>query len=274
MDHETVTMQISRKFFFASELDGTLLPNGMLRAAGGCLDRTRQLLARLKEEACPIIYVTNSDLALAQAGPQTFQLSEPDYWICNAGTEIYDGKGKSDSEWEQMMGPTFDQASFLAVLKGNPKLAIQEEEQQGPHKFGLYYPGPIDDTLRSWILTRAQEVVDDVGLVEGLEQSSGQTSIDIIPANAGKMSALQYLAEKLGFSERYMFFSGEAASDFDILTSGICGTLVGNTFPMVQEQARTLVETTGNARLSLSQGYYGDGIIEGLMAHGFVVWAM
>ncbi|MBT8420168.1 MAG: HAD family hydrolase [Gammaproteobacteria bacterium] len=251
-------------------MDGTLLPNSTRGAASGCLERTHRVLQQLKEAQCPIVYITDHYLLLAQEGQQTFKFPKPDYWVCNAGTEIHDNLGRPDAAWEEMLGPAFDREKLSNAFKAVPRLIPQEDENQGPHKFSLYYPEPVDDALRTWILTQARSVVDDIRLVDGVDELSGQTSLDLIPTTTGKASALHYLATKLGFPENRIFFSGDSGSDLDVLASGVCGTLVGNAPDSVQEQGRNLAKKMGNSRLFVSRGYYGDGIIEGLLVYGLV----
>nr|VFJ55298.1 MAG: hypothetical protein BECKDK2373C_GA0170839_104811 [Candidatus Kentron sp. DK]VFJ55426.1 MAG: hypothetical protein BECKDK2373B_GA0170837_105214 [Candidatus Kentron sp. DK] len=263
-------MQIFNTFLFASDMDGTLLPNGIRSAAAGCLERTHRLLERLKETNCPIAYITGRYLPLAREGQQTFKLPEPDYWVCNVGTEIYDSGGRPDAGWQETLGPAFDRQKLLLKLQKISGLAPQEDEKQGPHKFSLYYSGVLDDTLRASLLAEAREVVDNIRLVDSVEETSGITLLDLIPENAGKASTLHYLSKKLALPEKRVFFSGDSGNDLDALTSGVCGTLVGNAPDPVREQARDLARDTMNARLLVSRGYYGDGIIEGLLVYGLV----
>nr|VFJ60954.1 MAG: sucrose-phosphate synthase/alpha-amylase [Candidatus Kentron sp. FM]VFJ61399.1 MAG: sucrose-phosphate synthase/alpha-amylase [Candidatus Kentron sp. FM]VFK13463.1 MAG: sucrose-phosphate synthase/alpha-amylase [Candidatus Kentron sp. FM] len=263
-------MRIFDTFLFASDMDGTLLPNSTRGAAAGCLERTHRLLQQLKEAACPIVYITGRYLSLAREGQQTFKLPKPDYWVCNVGTEIYDSEGRPDAGWEKMLGPAFDRQKLLNTFKTIPSLVPQEDEKQGPHKFSLYYPKPVDHTLYTRISTQAKEIVDNIHLVSSVEELSGQSLLDLIPTTTGKAAALHYLSTKLGLPEDRVFFSGDSGNDFDALTSGVCGTLVGNAPEPVREQARSLGQNTVNSRLFVSRGYYGDGIIEGLLVYGLV----
>nr|VFK17110.1 MAG: hypothetical protein BECKLPF1236B_GA0070989_11107 [Candidatus Kentron sp. LPFa] len=263
-------MQIHNTFLFASELDGVLLPNGIFTAAVGCLDRTRQLLERLKAASYPIVYVTSHHLSLAREGRETFGLPEPNYWICNLGTEIYDAFGNADQGWERMMGSPFPKEVLLNVLKDDPRLTAQEDEHQGARKLSLYYPAPVDDGLRTWISMRVGQVAEGTRLMDSPDGASGMTSIDIVPANAGKGPALGFLTERLGLPRTRVFFSGDSEDDLEISMSGVCGTLVGNAPGPVQDKARSLAENTEGARLTLSRGYYGDGVIEGLRAYDFL----
>jgi len=147
--------KIHTTFVFVSNLDDTLLPNGTLTAAPGCLDRTRELLEQFKAANYPVIYIADRYLSLARESQNLFKLPDPDYWICNLGTEIYNTAGCPDEDWQRAMGPTLSKKALLNVLKGNPNLKALEDEEQGPHKFSFYYAAPVDDTLRAWMLDEA-----------------------------------------------------------------------------------------------------------------------
>nr|VFK42827.1 MAG: Hydroxymethylpyrimidine pyrophosphatase [Candidatus Kentron sp. SD]VFK48361.1 MAG: Hydroxymethylpyrimidine pyrophosphatase [Candidatus Kentron sp. SD] len=257
-------------FLFASELDGVLLPNGTRTAAAGCLERTWQLLERLKAANYPVVYIADHHLSLARESQGLFKLPEPEYWICNLGTEIHDSTGKPEEGWARAMGTPFDKKLLLDALRGNPNVTLRADEEQGPHKFSFDYSGPVDDTVRTWISTRASQVVSEkIRFIDSVEESSGLTSFDLLPAAAGKSQALGHLAEKLGLPRTRVFFSGGGEGSLDILTSGVCGTLVGNA-DAVQERARELAETVESARITLSRDYYGDGVIEGLRAYDLI----
>nr|VFJ75213.1 MAG: Hydroxymethylpyrimidine pyrophosphatase [Candidatus Kentron sp. FW] len=262
-------MQI-HSFFFASELDGALLPNGILTATPGCLERTRELLEQLKAANYPVAYVTDHYLELAKENQKLFKLPEPDHWICNLGTEIRDTSGRLDDNWKDMMGPTLDKKQLLSVLKGNPNLVAHEDETQGAHKFSFYYTESVDDNVRNWMLGRVRSMIEGIRLMDTIEESSGLVVLHLVPKTAGKANALGYLAEKLGLPRTRVFFSGNSEGDLEALTSGICGTLVGNTPRATRDRAREVAENTEGARLTLSRSYYGDGVIEGLQAYNLV----
>jgi len=119
-------------------------------------------------------------------------------------------------------------------------------------------------------LERVGQVVEGIRLIESRDELSGLALLDLVPITAGGAQALFYLMEKLGLPKTRVFFSGHSENDFDILMSGVCSTLVGNALPAVRDRARELAENTERARLTLSRGYYGDGVIEGLLAYDFL----
>ncbi|MGX2040154.1 HAD-IIB family hydrolase [Methylocaldum sp. MU1018] len=256
-------------FLFASDLDGTLLPNTGKLPNPGCLERTRALLQALLDARCPVCVVSGRHLTLARQGLAVFRLPPPTWWICNVGTEIYDQAGILDREWQSRLGPPLDRGALRRTLGNIARLSPQEQQKQGPHKFSLYYPVPVCRELRMEIVSRVREVRNDLQMISSVEESSGRTLLDIVPANAGKSHALWYVAERCGVAGDRIFFAGDSGNDLDALLSGVRGALVGNTPEDVRTQAAERQKHDKDARLFIAAAYYGDGIIEALSRYGF-----
>ncbi len=257
-------------FLFASDLDGTLLPNTGKQPEPGCLERTQALIRWLLTADCPVCFVSGRHLSLARKGQRTFRLPQPTWWVCNVGTEIYDSRGMRDEAWFEYLGPVFDHAAMRAALVKIRRLTQQEATKQGPHKFSLYYPQPASSALRADIMDRLSELASDLRLVHSVEESTGGALLDVLPARAGKAPAIQYLVERHGLRPERVFFAGDSGNDLDALVSGVRGMLVGNAPEPVRAQAVGLGEQTEGAHLYLAEAFYGDGIIEGLLFYGFL----
>jgi sucrose-6F-phosphate phosphohydrolase len=255
-------------FLFASDLDGTLLPNTGKLPDSGCLERTQALLRTLIEADCPVCVVSGRYLALAKQGQAVFRLPQPTWWICNVGTEVYDQTGAQDREWQSRLGPPLDREALRRSLYRISRLAPQEPQKQGPHKFSFYYPEPVSRELLAEIMYRVRAVRNDLQMISSIEESSGRALLDIIPANAGKSHALWYVAERYGLAGDRIFFAGDSGNDLDALLSGVCGVLVGNTPADVRAQASEQQKRNDSARLFIADAFYGDGIIQGLRHYG------
>jgi len=252
-------------------MDGTLLPNTGMPPRDGCLQRTQTLLLNLQEAGCPVCFISGRYLNLARQGQQEFCLPEPDYWVCNVGTEIYDRRGALDLQWQALLGPAFNHHEMRLALQDLELLTLQEEQKQGPHKLSFYTPGEISRALVAAMLDRMDGLRPDLRLVVSVEESTGRGLLDIMPGNSGKAAALHYLAGRRRFAPRSSFFAGDSGNDRDALLSGVCGTLVGNATDAVRsdlQQTLSREDTTG--RIHFSEASYGDGIIEGLSHFGFV----
>ncbi len=265
-------MKPAKVFLFAADLDGTLLPNTGRKAAEGCLQRTRALLDSLLSANCPVCYISGRHLSLAREGQLDFGLPRPDHWVCNVGSEIYDGEGVLDNRWESMLGEPFDLAMMWQALRDIDGLSLQEEEKQGLHKFSLYSRRPASPDLLRRIRQRLHPLNPNIRLVDSVEESTGRGLLDVLPASSGKSSALRYLAEKYHLPYENVFFAGDSGNDLDALLSGVRGTLVGNAPSQVRsELERRRRRQAGKSHVCLAEACYGDGVIEGLKVFGLVL---
>lgn len=256
-----------KPFLFAADLDGTLLPNTTRKPPSGCIERTRALLQFLLQNDCPVCYISGRHLALAREGRKAFNLPVPTYWVCNVGSEIYDQFGRREQAWEALLGEAFDHAAmWRAVADIDGDLALQEHEKQGPHKFSLYYKSGAPQALQANILQRLSLLRSRIRLIHSVEEASGRGLLDILPDNAGKAASLDFLARAHHKPPARTFFAGDSGNDLDALTSGVCGTVVGNTPGEIRSQARSLQANTPGSHLYIAEGFYGDGVIEGLKA--------
>ena len=257
-------MKAVTPFLFASDMDGTLFPNGQQVGEEGCVGRTRDLLQHLRKDDCPLAYISGRYLALAQQGLEEYDLPAPDYWVCNVGSEIYDQDGQPDPRWNDLLGPTFNHKQIQAAVADIPLLELQEQIKQGPHKLSFYYPEPADTGLQKRILSAIRRTTTEIKLIHSVEESTGRALIDILPKASGKSSALKYLAARHDFTSNRVFFAGDSGNDIDALMSGVCGTLVGNAPEAVQRETREHLAATPDARVYIADHFYGDGIIEAL----------
>jgi HAD superfamily hydrolase (TIGR01484 family) len=259
---------VNAPFLFAADLDGTLLPNTGQRPAAGCLERTLSLLRGLRDADYPVCFVSGRHLSLARDGVGAFRLPPPDWWICNVGTEIYARSGAPDLEWARLAGPELDRPALRRALDRIPGLVPQEAQKQGPRKLSFYYPRPVPVQLRGEILERAEAVQSGLRLVASVEESSGRALLDLVPADAGKASAVAHVAGRYGLPRQQIFFAGDSDNDLDAVLSGVAGTLVGNTPEPVRRRAQHCQSRLPEARLFIAEAFYGDGVIEGLGHYG------
>lgn len=262
-------MSTKPPFLFAADLDGTLLPNTGKPPAPGCLERTRNLLQDLREWGVPVCFVTGRYLALARKGHGLFRLPPPTWWICNVGTEIYDEACKPNPDWESLLGAALDRSALRRALAGIPRLTEQESCKHGRHKFSLYYPEPASPALQATVLGSVGGARQGLRLIASVEQSTGRALLDIVPANSGKRHAVEYIACRYGLPAERVFFAGDSGNDLDILLSGVCGVLVGNTPDEVRAETLEMAQRAPATQIYFAEANYGDGVIEGLRHYGF-----
>jgi hypothetical protein len=255
-------------FLFAANLDATLLPNTGKLPELGCLERTQALLFELRGAARPVRYCADGSLHSARLAAGVFRLPLPSWWVCRRGAEIHDRDGRPDADWQARLGPALDRWPLCQSLADIPSLSLREAPRQGSHKLGYYYPSAIAKDLRQRVEARMNQIRDGLRVLTGFGPSTGRGLLDIIPAMAGKAAALRHVAECCGFSEERVFFASDSEGDFDALSSGLCGTLVGNASAKARAEALRRVAERRNSHLHMAEAYCGDGVIEGLRHHG------
>lgn len=253
-------------FLFAASLNGTLLPNSGKPSPEGCLRRTSGLLNRLRSQKIPVVYVTERVYETASASVAQFGLPAPNYWLCNAGTEIRMADGGCDPIWEQWLGPEFDAEILVALLGGVDGLVILDRHLPGPHRFTLKISGQLSET---W-LNRAEIAL--AGYRNGLRITTyfdadlSVTRLEVLPEAAGRLQGLDFLAQRHALPRRRVFYADDG--DQYLLTSGVLGVLVGNGSPAIRVQLRQ----AANESLYLADGFFGDGVLDGLRHHD--LWPM
>ncbi|KFZ37369.1 hypothetical protein HR45_10115 [Shewanella mangrovi] len=260
-----------------TDLDRTLLPNGEQPES----DNARRLFTTLVSAShCKLAYVSGRDLGLMQQAISDYQLPLPDYAITDVGSMIYVRSGDSYlplSSWQQYLEAQWPgESSALAALLGEfTLLELQEDARQKPFKLSYQItPAKALSKALDEVKSRLAELAWPVNLIASVDETSDEGLLDLLPANAGKRAAIDFLVAELGLSDDAVFFSGDSGNDLDVLVSPYPSVLVKNAITDVVLQAMTrskiagLEETLwvaqGDESLGLN-GYYSAGIVEGLL---------
>lgn len=256
-------------FLFASGLDGALLPNTGKASEKGCLGRTCNMLARLHSYGIPITYLTEGSLAKAQASVAQFGMPAPDYWVCNGGTEIRRGDGSHDGVWLNWLGPELDPADLISLLGGVDGLVSLDQHLVGPHRFSIKLSGRLSEAWQ----TRAGRLIagyrNGLRLETAFDAMSGLSRVDVVPEAAGKLAALDFLAQRHTLPRSKVFLADDGGL---ALTQGeMLSVLVGNRSPETTPQRQKQGESTQSA-IYLARDFFGDGVLEGLLH--FRLWPL
>ena len=111
-------------------------------------------------------------------------------------------------------------------------------------------------------LARVQEQLQKNELHCQVIYSHGQF-LDILPINASKGRAIDYLRYKFDFSHPHVMVAGDSGNDEDMISGHARGLVVGNH----SEELETL---RGKQNIYFSPETYAAGIIDGLHHYGFV----
>ena len=232
---------------FCSDLDGTLLGN--LEA----MRRFNETWTRLSTPEGPILcYNSGRLLDNMLELVQSKVLVRPDFIVGGVGSQLYDArKNQTIAEFEEHLQPGWDLAKVGQILKSFRGVMPQPPECLNPFK-------------SSWYLYDAPEIVDairrclaDAGINVKIVYSSG-CDLDVLPANAGKGGALQWLCHRIGIPLKDVLVAGDSGNDADMfLLPEVQGIVVENGHPELHthlDHQRTFFATRP----------FADGVLEGM----------
>ena len=262
-----------------TDLDRTLLPNGVLPESPAARDLFRRLAAHSQ---VTLVYITGRDLGLATEALATYELPEPAHLIVDVGTVIYssrDGQWERWTAWDRKIRGDWglSRAELQRLLEGMPGLALQEETRQSPTKLS-YFVSLTDN--RETILAAVRDRIASFGVLANLVWSVDEAAncglLDILPAQATKLYALEFLLNLTGQDTERVMYAGDSGNDLDILASPLPAVVVANASEELKNEARQAARNRGlEDKLYVARGgflglngNYAGGILEGV-AHFF-----
>jgi len=267
---------MSSRLLLCTDLDRTLLPNGPQPES----PTARLVLNRLAQRPeVTLAYVTGRHRKLVEKVIGLYQLPLPDYVITDVGTKLYrleDGYWEVQTDWEEAIADDWGDLTYsdLAdMFRGIRSLRIQENSKQNTHKLSYYVPlHTARDALMADMRERLEARGVRASLIWSVDEPAGIGLLDVLPARATKLQAIQFLANRLGFATRDIVYAGDSGNDLPVLASGIPSVLVANASPEVRKVAEEAARAAGWAdRLYLARGgvlgmngNYSAGILEGV----------
>jgi sucrose-6F-phosphate phosphohydrolase len=267
---------MSACLLLCTDLDRTLLPNGEQPES----PQARTLFARLAARpGVTLVYVTGRHRALVQAALDEYQLPRPAHVIADVGTTIYDVgpvAWQHNHNWQVEIASDWagtTHAQLVELFAGMTQLQLQEPEKQNDFKLSYYLALDVD---RLTLMARMQALLQDRGvhasLIWSIDDLQQVGLLDVLPAGATKLHALDFLRDRLGFSLAETLFAGDSGNDLPVLASNIPAVLVANASEAVRTAALQQAEAQGHrAALYLAHGgframngNYSAGILEGL----------
>lgn len=264
------------RILICTDLDRTLLPNGSQPESPFARKYFARLAARPE---VTLAYVSGRHRALVEAAICEYRLPQPDWVVGDVGTTIYRVQNR---EWEHSAAWEKDIAADWRGLNANdlrplfaglPALRLQEQAKQNRYKLSYYLPLPLDnESLQRDMLQRLKQAGIAASLIYSVDETAGTGLLDVLPARATKLHAVEFLMRREGCGYRNTLFAGDSGNDMEVLASAIQSVLVANAAPEVAEQAMALARRQGTtAALYLAQGCflgmngnYSAGILEGV----------
>lgn len=257
----------------ATDLDRTLIPNGSQPESPSARQRFHRLAARPEVR---LAYVTGRHLESVEAAIAEYDLPRPDFVIADVGTSLYEidaNDWRQMQDWQQAIATDWGGRSHaeLAMSVGEiPGLHLQDAVRQGACKLSYCAP-PLDEPaeLLNGIRQRLEASGARINLVWSIDETSATGLLDVLPASASKLHALEFLRARLGISLNRTVFAGDSGNDMQALVSRIPSVLVANAQESVRAEAvaHADLEKLYLARGGLlgMNGNYSAGILEGVV---------
>jgi len=267
--------QANKRILICTDLDRTLLPNGIQPESPRARERFRHLAVHPE---ISIAYVTGRHRELVLAAINEYQLPLPDYVIGDVGTSIYSIESDQWQPWDSWQqeisaswhGLTHD--ALTALFADIELLRLQEPEKQNTFKLS-YYAASSADTHA--LLDEMQQRLDHkqvaTSLIWSVDETTDTGLLDILPAAATKRHAVEFLMSEQGYSLDNTLYAGDSGNDLPVLTSPIHSVLVANATNEVRQQAQQMATRQGtqdalylaHGNLLGMNGNYSAGILEG-----------
>lgn len=265
-----------KRILICTDLDRTLLPNGIQPESPGARAAFARLVARPE---VTLAYVSGRHRKLVESAIRDYHLPLPEWVIGDVGTTIYQVSAEAWRhwpEWEQTIAADWrgltasDLRSLFADLL---PLRLQERTKQNRFKLSYYLPVQTDiDALQREMTRRLNGENLAAGLIYSIDDAANVGLLDVLPTCATKLHAVEFLMRNQGFDVSNTVFAGDSGNDLPVITSAVPSVLVANTDSKVAEQAKTIALQQGTmSAFYLAKGgflgmngNYSAGILEGI----------
>lgn len=264
---------MTQRLLICTDLDRTLLPNGRQSESANA----RVLFARLvARPEITLAYVSGRHRELVQQAIEQYQLPLPNWVIGDVGTTIYQVGANEWQHWQAWENDIATDWQGLQAHELRPLftdlsvLRLQEEAKQNRYKLSYYLPLNADVTALQQLMTErltAQNL--SASLIYSVDEAAEIGLLDVLPARATKLHAVEFLMRQQGFNNSNTVFAGDSGNDLPVLISRVPAVLVANADAEVIEQAKTQAQTTivlyvAQGGFLGMNGHYSAGILEGI----------
>ncbi len=264
------------RLLLCTDMDRTIIPNGAQTEAKSARIKFSHFVS-LPEIS--LAYVTGRNADLVKQAIKLYKLPIPDFAITDVGTQIYriiDNQWIPSTEWQQQIAsgwPNQYDPQLHKLLAEVPKLQLQESSKQSTYKLSYYVPIQIDKkTTAVNIQSRLENHKVNASLVWSIDEPKGIGLLDIIPKNATKLHAIEFIQMNLGYALSEIIFAGDSGNDLPVLTSPINSVLVANASTGIRAKAKKDANKKGNIRSLYcatgeylnTNGNYAAGVLEGI----------
>ena len=268
---------LTNRLLLCTDMDRTVIPNGHQPEHPEARKRFRQLcnLPEIK-----LAYVTGRHLQLVKRAIAEYNLPNPEYAITDVGTKIYRRIQNKWSEllpWQSIIAKDWKgntPAQLQQSLKEISDITLQEQSKQSDFKLSYYLPLNVEHKkVIAEIEHRLTQLGVAASLIFSIDEVKQIALLDILPLNATKLHAIEFLRQHLGYGMEETIFAGDSGNDLQVLGSSIRSILVANADPDIKREALQLAEKNSCTKsLYLARddnfplgGNYAAGVLQGVI---------
>ncbi len=258
----------------ATDLDRTLIPNGAQPESPGARETFQRLVAR---DDVQLSYVSGRHRELIEQAIAEYDLPQPDFVIADVGSTLYqvgaDGWQRR-AEWDAQIAPDWGDMTregLAQLLHVFGELRLQEAAKQNRHKLSFYVELGADVAA---LLAQMRSLLAGHGikanLIWSIDEAAHIGLLDVLPASANKLHAIEFLMDQEGYGRLDTVFAGDSGNDLDVLQSDVPAVLVANAAPELKQQLAHIHKAslcTARGGFLGMNGNYSAGILEGAAYH-------
>lgn len=266
-----------KKLLLCTDLDRTLIPNGPQPESKSAREIFNKFTSH---DEVTLVYVTGRDKSLIQQAIKNYKLPTPDFVIADVGSTIYQVANDDWihlDNWDSEISSDWDSKSnndLQELLHHFSDIRVQEYFKQNKYKLSYYVPLHMNHVaLLDEINFCLKKEGIKASLIWSVDIAASIGLLDILPANANKKHAIEFLMNQFDFNLNQTIFAGDSGNDIAVIESPINSILVANAendiIKMAIEHAKVNDETNS---LYLAKGdflglngNYSAGVLEGVV---------
>lgn len=271
------TNQMSEhRLLLCTDMDRTVIPNGEQPEHP---DARKRFTNFCKYPEVTLVYVTGRHQELVQQAIKDYELPQPDFAITDVGTKVYkiiDDQWHELLNWEKEIAKDWngkDHQQIKQLLSHIPYLTVQESSKQNTHKLSYYLPLQVDSDeviAKMDACLKTENIA--ASLIWSIDEPNNTGLLDVLPRNATKLHAIEFLQQQLAYNQDEVVFAGDSGNDLPVLVSQIPSVLVANATNEIKQSAQLLAEQNGHLdtlylasvnKLNMN-GNYSAGVLEGV----------
>jgi sucrose-6F-phosphate phosphohydrolase len=262
------------RHLLCTDLDRTLIPNGAQPESPGARETFHRLVQR---DDVQLAYVSGRHRELIAQAITDYDLPQPDFVIADVGSTLYQveaGDWRRGEEWDERIAPDWDghsREALAQLLSVFGDLRLQEPAKQNRHKLSFYVDLAADTAA---LQAQMQHLLTEHGvkanLIWSVDEAAHIGLLDVLPASANKLHAIEFLMQQQGYGRLDTVFAGDSGNDLDVLKSDVPAVLVANAAPELKQQVKHIHKAslcTARGGFLGMNGNYSAGIIEGAAYH-------